>query len=43
MRRVVDEKKQTIIMVTHDDYLTKYADRIFKIVDGKIVEEIENK
>ena len=43
MRKVVDEKKQTMIMVTHDDYLTKYADRILKIVDGKIVDEVVNK
>lgn len=43
MRKVVDEKKQTMIMVTHDDYLTRYADRILKIVDGKIVDEVVNK
>lgn len=29
--------KQTIVIVTHDDQITKYAHRIIHIVDGKIV------
>lgn len=33
------EYKQTIIMITHNLELAKYADRIIKIEDGKIVEE----
>lgn len=32
---------QTIVMVTHDRSLTKYADRIIHILDGKIQEIIE--
>lgn len=31
--------KQTIIMITHNMELAKYADRIIKIEDGKIVKE----
>ena len=37
MRRVVEEKEQTLVMVTHDDHLAEYADRIIRIKDGKIV------
>lgn len=32
--------KQTIIMITHDLEIAKDADRIIKIADGKIVEEV---
>ena len=42
MRRVVEEKGQTLIMVTHDNHLAEYADRIFHIKDGKIL-KIEDK
>lgn len=37
MKKLVVDKKQTLIMVTHDDYLTEYADRVFRLVDGEIV------
>lgn len=37
MQKVVREKKQTLVMVTHDDHLARFADRIFHIMDGKIV------
>lgn len=37
MKNVVKEQKQTLIMVTHDVNLASYADRIFHIMDGKIV------
>ena len=36
MQRVVREKRQTLIMVTHDNELAGFADRIFHIKDGKI-------
>ena len=36
MRRIVREQQQTLIMVTHDNHLASYADRLFHIVDGKI-------
>lgn len=42
MRRVVNEQKKTLVMVTHDDHLASYADRIIRIVDGKIVNLEEN-
>jgi len=37
MRRVVYEQSQTLVMVTHDDHLASYADRIIRIRDGKVV------
>ena len=38
MKRVVREKKQTLVMVTHDNYLAGFADIILRIRDGKIIE-----
>lgn len=37
MRKVVAEQNKTLIMVTHDNHLATFADRIFHIIDGKIV------
>ena len=37
MRKVVTEQNKTLVMVTHDDHLATFADRIFHIIDGKIV------
>ena len=42
MKRVVREQKQTLVMVTHDNHLASYADRIFHIIDGKIVKIEDN-
>ena len=42
MQKVVREQQQTLVMVTHDNHLASYADRIFHIIDGKIV-KIESK
>jgi putative ABC transport system ATP-binding protein len=36
MQKIVREQNQTLIMVTHDNYIAKFADRQFHIVDGKI-------
>lgn len=36
MRRIVREQHQTLVMVTHDNYIASFADRQFHIVDGKI-------
>ena len=36
------ERNQTLVMVTHDNNLATYADRIIKIIDGKIVSIEEN-
>ena len=41
MRKVVREQGKTLVMVTHDNHLAGFADRIFHIIDGKIV-KIEN-
>ena len=38
MKKVVREKKQTLVMVTHDNYLAGFADLVLRIKDGKIVE-----
>ena len=43
MKRVVREKKQTLVMVTHDNYIAGFADRQFHIVDGKILKIEEKK
>ncbi len=37
MRKVVMEQNKTLVMVTHDNHLATFADRIFHIIDGKIV------
>ena len=44
MRRIVREQQQTLIMVTHDNHLASYADRLFHIVDGNIfkIEELHH-
>lgn len=42
MRNVVKKQKKTLVMVTHDNELASYADRVFHIIDGKIV-KIEDK
>ncbi|MCR4741036.1 MAG: ABC transporter ATP-binding protein [Lachnospiraceae bacterium] len=42
MQRVVTDNNQTLVMVTHDDHLATYADRIFRILDGKIINIEEN-
>ena len=42
MQKVVREQKKTLVMVTHDNHLAGFADRIFHIIDGKIV-KIEEK
>lgn len=42
MRQVVYGQKKTLVMVTHDDKLASFADRIFHISDGKIIKVVEN-
>lgn len=37
IKRVIREQNQTLVMVTHDDHLAQFADRIFRISDGKII------
>ena len=43
MQRVVREQNRTMVMVTHDDHLARYADRIFHIIDGKIIKIEDNR
>ena len=39
MRRVLSERKKTLVMVTHDNDLAALADRQIRIKDGKIIDE----
>lgn len=43
MQKVVREQKKTLVMVTHDDHLATYADRVFHIIDGEIVKIVDNR
>lgn len=36
LQKVVRKHNKTVVMVTHDDKLAQFADRIFHIIDGKI-------
>jgi putative ABC transport system ATP-binding protein len=40
LRHACDEKKQTIVMVTHDAYAAAYADRVIFLRDGQRVREL---
>ncbi|MBQ8184920.1 MAG: ABC transporter ATP-binding protein [Lachnospiraceae bacterium] len=42
MKNIVREQNQTLVMVTHDNHLAGFADRIFHIIDGKIVKIEDN-
>jgi putative ABC transport system ATP-binding protein len=42
MRRAVDELGQTIVMVTHDPVAAAYAHRVVFLVDGRIVDEMQD-
>lgn len=42
MRNVVNKQHKTLVMVTHDNQLASYADRIIHIKDGKIIEIEDN-
>lgn len=37
MKQIVREQNMTLVMVTHDNHLASYADRVFHIIDGRIV------
>ena len=37
------EKNKTVIMVTHDDHLSKYAKKVYFLKDGAIIKEQTNK
>ena len=42
IRDICHEKNTTLIMVTHDPEMAQYADRVVKILDGKVTENIVN-
>lgn len=42
MQKIVRKRHQTLVMVTHDNYLAGFADRIIHIMDGQIVKVEEN-
>lgn len=42
MQKIAREKNQTFVMVTHDNYLAGFGDRIINIRDGKILSNTEN-
>jgi putative ABC transport system ATP-binding protein len=37
MQKIVHEKNQTMVMVTHDNYLASFGDKVIHIRDGKII------
>lgn len=43
MQSIVREQDQTLIMVTHDNYLAGFADKVIRIKDGEIIEIKINK
>lgn len=43
MQKITREQNRTLVMVTHDDHLAEYADRVFHISDGKILRIEERK
>lgn len=42
LKDLKDDLGVTVIVVTHDDRIAKKADRVIRILDGKIIEEITN-
>ena len=43
MQKIVSEQGRTLVMVTHDMNEAEYADRIIRVIDGKIVENKEKR
>jgi putative ABC transport system ATP-binding protein len=39
LRSLVDQHRQTVIMVTHDPVAASYADRVVLLADGRVVDE----
>ena len=40
LRELVDERGQTVIMVTHDPVAAAVADRVVFLADGRVVDEM---
>ena len=43
MHNIARTKNQTIVMVTHDNYLASFGDKIIHIIDGKIINIEDNR
>ena len=43
IKKISQEKNQTMVMVTHDNYLAGFGDRIIQIRDGKIIRNVDNR
>ena len=43
IKKISREKNQTMVMVTHDNYLAGFGDRIIQIRDGKIIRNVDNR
>lgn len=39
LRQLAGEEKRTVVIVTHDIRVARYADRVLRIMDGKILKE----
>jgi len=42
LRKLNREHEQTFILVTHDEQMAAKTDRVIRIVDGKIVEDLRD-
>ena len=42
IRSICRERGTTLIMVTHDPEMAQYADRVVKLLDGKVLENTTN-
>lgn len=42
IRDICHEKNTTLIMVTHDPEMAQYADRVIRLLDGKVIEDTVN-
>ena len=40
LRAAVDDRQQTVVMVTHDPVAAAYTDRVVFLADGRVVEEL---
>jgi putative ABC transport system ATP-binding protein len=42
LRETVDRWERSILLVTHDERISSYADRILRMQDGRIIDELVN-
>ncbi len=40
LKNLNEEEGVTVVLVTHDPTLSEYADRVVRIRDGKVVEDV---